>query len=40
MQKNPASYPDKALLKGLETFRDPAEVIEKYDQIWTDVKEN
>lgn len=42
MKNNEAAYPDQATLDALdlETFRDPAEMLERYDSIWQDVKSN
>ena len=38
LKDNKAGYPDKASLKNLETFEDPGDAVEIYDQIWQDVK--
>lgn len=37
MKNNKASYPEAKMLEGLETFKDPAELLETYDSIWQDV---
>lgn len=40
LKNNKAAYPDQDKLNGLETFRDPADLLDTYDQIWQDVKSN
>lgn len=37
LKNNPASYPANEMLEGLETFKDPADLLETYDSIWQDV---
>ena len=40
LKNNKAAYPDAKNIEGLETFRDPADMLDTYDQIWQDVKSN
>lgn len=38
VSSNPAAYPDMKSLSNFEVFLDPGDYIEKYNQIWTEVK--
>lgn len=38
LSESEVAYPDKAILENLEVFRDPGEMIKKYDDLWQKVK--
>lgn len=38
MKNSPVAYPDLSSLQGLEVFKDPSDILEKYDEIWAEVK--
>ena len=39
-QQDKTAYPDLSKHKNMEIFRDPSDFIEKYDDIWADIKAN
>ena len=38
LRESEVAYPDKEILQNLEVFRDPREMIKKYDDLWQKVK--
>lgn len=37
IQNDPVSYPSKNIIDKAEIFRDPSDILYKYDQIWTEI---
>ena len=40
MQEDKTAYPDLSKHKNMEIFKDPSDFVEKYDDIWADIKAN
>lgn len=37
IQEDPVSYPSEEVIKNTEIFRDPSDILYKYDEIWTEI---
>ena len=40
VQEDKTAYPDLSKHKNMEIFKDPSDFVEKYDDIWADIKAN